>query len=326
MIRFDSDHVSWVLVVILAAMALLLAMVSSRASAGVRLADSPAVGAGDQIRAASQLVAQDRKGIRSPSELWNVACERYRAGRLNEATRMFETVAATYPSDPTARMWAGMAMSRMGNRARALEHWRAVWGDESAVVEYGVWPAVALAAAELEAGRPDRAARYIVPLERGDYGLEFAEHPLVSFYAALVYEQLAIAAPKYREAVEESLGDKFSPSFASNDGSQMLNPNSRSWLIFLARRALQRTNRGARSLDWEAPVVPESAAVEPSFVPTVRELLEALGSADFASQARGKLRALQLYESPPKRTIENFDDPELFKARPLHRVSHTRPR
>ena len=137
--------------------------------------------------------------------------------------------------------------------------------------------------------------------------------PIVSFYAALVYEQLATAAPKYREAVEESLAEKFSPALATRDGSQLVSPNSQSWLIFLTKRALQRTIRGARSLDRDAPVVPESATVEPSFAPTVGELLEALGSADFASQARRKLRALELYRSPPKRTIEIFDDPELFK-------------
>jgi hypothetical protein len=167
--------------------------------------------------------------------------------------------------------------------------------------------------AELESGRPDRAARFIVPLERGDYGFEFADHPVVSFYAALVYEQLAIAAPKYREAVEESLAEKFSPALASNDGSQLVSPNSQSWLIFLTKRALQRTIRGARSFDWAAPVVPESATVEPSFAPTVEELLESLGSADFASQARRKLRALELYQSPPNRRPEIFDDPELIK-------------
>ena len=246
---------------------------------------------------------------------------------------MFEKVLARYPSDPAARMWAGMAAFRTGDRATAIRHWNALWCDEAPVMECGVWPAVALAAAALESGRPDQAARFIVPLERGDYGLEFADHPVVSFYAALVYEQLATAAPKYREAVEESLAEKFSPALASNDGvgqafsltqrsswsgqpgkaDVLVSPNSQSWLFFLTKRALQRTIRGARSLDRAAPVVPESATVEPSFAPTVGELLEALGSADFASQARRKLRALELYQSPPNRRPEIFDDPELIK-------------
>jgi hypothetical protein len=182
-------------------------------------------------------------------------------------------------------------------------------------MECGIWPAVLLAAAELESGRPDRAARFIVPLERGDFGMEFADHPIVSFYAALVYEQLAIAAPKYREAVEESLGvgGEFSPALASSDGSQIVSPNSQSWLIFLTKRAMQRTIRGARSFEWAAPVVPESSTVEPSFAPTVEELLECLGSADFASQAYRKLRALELYQSPPNRRHQIFDDPDLVK-------------
>jgi len=128
-----------------------------------------------------------------------------------------------------------------------------------------------------------------------------------------VYEQLATAAPKYREAVEESLAEKFSPALASSDGSQLVSPNSQSWLTFLTKRALQRTIRGARSLDRTAPMVPESATVEPSFAPTVEELLECLGSADFASQAHRKLRALELYQSPPNRRPEIFDDPELIK-------------
>ena len=226
---------------------------------------------------------------------------------------MFEKVLARYPSDPAALMWAGMAAFRTGDRATAIRHWGALWCDEAPLMECGVWPAVALAAAHLESGQADYAARFIVPLERGDFGSEVADHPVVSFYAALVYERLAIAAPKVRDAVEESLAEKFSPALASSDASTLVSPNSRSWLIFLTKRALQRTIRGARSLDWVAPVVPESATVEPSLTPTVEDLLEALGSADFASQARRTLRALELYESPPKRKIEIFDDPELIK-------------
>ena len=41
------------------------------------------------------------------------------------------------------------------------------------------------------------------------------------------------------------------------------------------------------------------------------ELLEAIGSADFATKARQKLRALKLYESQPERKIEIFDAPPL---------------
>jgi tetratricopeptide (TPR) repeat protein len=313
MFRLDGDHTNWVLVVILVAMALLLAMVSSTAYGDVPRANPQVAAPAGQSRAISQAAAQERKEVRTASEVWYVARELYQAGKVEEARGMFEKVVAAYPSDPAARMWAGMAAFRTGDRARAIRHWNAVWCDEAPVMDCGVWPAVALAAAELESGRPDRAARFIVPLERGDYGLEYADHPLVSFYAALVYEQLAIAAPKYREAVEESLAEKFSPALASNDGSLMVSPNSHSWLIFLTKRALQRTTRGARSFDWAAPMVPESATVEPSFAPTVGELLEALGSADFASQARRKLRALDLYLSPPNRRPEIFDDPELIK-------------
>jgi tetratricopeptide (TPR) repeat protein len=315
MVRFDSDQVNWVLVVILVAMALLLALVSSSAYGDVPQPSAQASARANQATQFEHVAAQERKEVRTPSEAWYVARELYQAGRVEEARGMFEKVVAKYPSDPSARMWAGMAAFRTGDRASAIRHWNAVWCDEAPVMECGVWTAIALAAAELESGQPDRAARFIVPLERGDFGLEFADHPIVSFYAALVYEQLAIAAPKYREAVEESLGvgGKFSPALASSDGSQIVSPNSQSWLIFLTKRAMQRTIRGARSIDRAAPVVPESATVEPSFAPTVGELLEALGSADFASQARRKLRALQLYESSPKRTIELFDGPDLIK-------------
>jgi tetratricopeptide (TPR) repeat protein len=313
MVRLDGDHANWVLVVILVAMALLLAMVSSRGYGAVQQADAQAAARADQASHFWQVAAQERKEVRTPSEVWYVARELYQAGRVEEAKGMFEKVVAAYPSDPAAQMWAGMAAFRTGDRATALRHWDAVWCDEAPVMECGAWPAVALAAAELESGRPDRAARFIVPLERGDYGFEFADHPIVSFYAALVYEQLASAAPKYREAVEESLAEKFSPALASSDGSQLVSPNNQSWLIFLTKRALRRTIRGARSFDRAAPMVPESATVEPSFAPTVEELLECLGSADFASQAHRKLRALELYQSPPNRRPEFFDDPERIK-------------
>jgi tetratricopeptide (TPR) repeat protein len=312
MIRLDGDHVNWVLVVILVMMALLLAMVSSTANADKQQAALQAAARADQANR-WQMAAQERKEVRTPSEVWYVARELVQAGRVEEASGMFEKVVAAYPNDPAARMWAGMAAFRNGDRATAVHHWNAVRCDEAPVMDCRVWPAVALAAAELESGRPDRAARSIVPLERGDYGFEFADHPIVSFYAALVYEQLATAAPKYRDAVEKSLAEKLSPALVSSDGSQMVSPNSQSWLIFLTKRALQRTIRGARSLDRAAPMVPESATVEPSLAPTVEELLECLGSADFASQARRKLSALELYQSPPNRRPQIFNDPELIK-------------
>jgi hypothetical protein len=313
MFRIDSDHANWVLVVILVAMALLLSIVSSSSYGDTQLASSQTAAQSGQAKQVLQVAAQDKKEIRTPSEVWYVARELYQTGKVNEARGMFDSVVAAYPSDPAARIWAGMAAFRTGDRATAMRHWSTVWCAEAPVMECGVWPSVALAAAELELGRPDRAARFIVPLERGDYGFEFVDHPLVSFYAALVYDRLAIAAPKYRDAVEESLAEKFSPALASSDGSQMVSPNSQSWLIFLTKRAMQRTIRGARSIDWAAPVVPESATVEPSFAPTVGELLECLDSADFAAQARRKVRAFQLYQSPPNRRHEIFDDPELIK-------------
>jgi hypothetical protein len=321
MLRYDGDHVNWTLVVILVALALLLATVSSigSGSTDIRAPQQPdpqAAIRADQAEQFWRLAAQNqdyRKEVQAPSEVWYIARELYWSGRVEESRMMFDRVVAAYPSDPAPRVWAGMAAMRTGDRAAAIRHWNAMWCDEAPVMECGVWPAVALAAAELESGRPDRAARFIVPLERGDYGPEFTDHPLVSFYAALVYEQLATAAPKYREAVEESLADRFSPALASNDGSQMVSPCSQSWLIFLTKRALQRTIRGARALDRDAPVVSESATAEPSFAPTVGELLDALGSADFAAQARRKLRALDLHQSPPHRKIEIFDDPDPFK-------------
>jgi hypothetical protein len=332
----DGDHVNWVLVIILVALALLLALVSTSGYGSTPPADREAAIPDRQIQAI-EWAAQQRKELRTASETWYIVRALYQAGRVAESRELFDAVVAVYSYDPAARVWAGMAAFRCGDRAAAIRRWNALWCDEAPVMECGVWPAVALAAAELESRRPLEAARYIVPLERGDCGREVFEHPIASFYAALVYEQLATMAPKYRDAVEESLAEKFSPALASrkagfqsasdnhqswqapglphvaSDVSQMLSPNSQSWLIFLAKRSLERTIRAARSLDWDAPVVPASATVEPSFAPTVGELLESLGSADFAAQARRKLRALELYESPPNRTPEFFDDPMWMK-------------
>lgn len=316
MLRFFDDHVNWLLVVFLVTLALLLAMVSSTGYGSVQQADPQATARAGQVTLLKLVATQDRKEVRTPSETWYIARELYQAGRVEEARGMFEKVLAVYPYDPAVGMWAGMAAHRAGNRTMAIRHWSQAWRDEAPAVECGVWLAVALAAGELESGRPDQAARFIVPLERGDFDqlehqpdcLDVSQHPVVSFYAALVYEQLAKVAPQYRDAVEESLAEKFLTPFASSDGSLMVSPNSRSWLIFLTKRALRRTIRGAQSIDWAAPVVLESATVEPSLAPTVEELLECLGSADFASQAHRKLRALELYESSPNHRPEIFGD------------------
>lgn len=241
--------------------------------------------------------------------------ELYYAGKFAESAKAFEKVVGAYPCDAAATMWAGMAAYLAGDRSGAIRRWEAAWGDSARPSEFNVWPTIALAAAYLDAGRVHEAAKLILPLEEADERADSrtVSHPIVSFQAALVYEQLAKAAPRYRDAVEESLAQRFSPPLASSDAGFVVSPNSQSWLIFLTKRALNRTIGAARSLDWAAPVVPESATVEPSLAPTVEELLHAIGSADFASQARGKLRALQLYESPPDRRIEFFDDCDQLK-------------
>ena len=313
MVPVEGDHVNWVLAVILVALALLLAWVSST-SYGVVAPGVPRVGGqAIPVRGPVLLVTQERKEARTPSEIWYVARELYREGRISEASKMFERVVSAIPDDPAARMWAGIAAFRAGSHALAARHWMAAWDAEGCTPELGVWPAVALAAVHLESNRVAEAARFIVPLERGDRGPDAAEHPVVLFYAALIYERMALAAPKYLDAIEESLGEKFSPMLGSSRVDELVSPNSQSWLIFLTKRALQRTIRRVQSFDWTAPVVPWPATVEPSFAPTVEELLEALGSTDFASQARQKLRALKLYESPSERKIEFFDDPRLLQ-------------
>ena len=313
MLRVDGDHVSWTLIIILVTLALLLALVQSTAHGGQPVSDSQSTVRSDQAVRFWRMVTQDRKEARTPSEVWFEARELYQTGKFAEARESFEKVLAVYPYDPAARMWTGMAAYRTGDRSSAIRHWTSVWDEEGCASELGIWPAVALTAAYLESGRVDRAARFIVPLERGDLGPQVTCHPVISFYAALVYEQLAIAAPKYRDAVEDTLAEKFSPALASSDGNAVVSPNSKSWLIFLTKRSLQGTIRGAKLVDWAAPVVPATATVEPSFAPTVEDLLEAIGSADFASQARRKLRALELYESPPERKIDIFDDPDLLR-------------
>jgi hypothetical protein len=315
MFRMDGNHVSWFLVITLVTLALLLALVSSTGYGGdqvaVHRADSTTIIRTDHT-ARFWVAQQGRKEVRTASERWYVARELYRAGRFGEATGEFERAAAGYMADPALEMWAGMAAYRAGNLAAAKRHWEAVRCDTGPMSEAGSWPIIALTAAYLKSGQVAEAARLIVPLERGEFGSEITEQPLVSFYAAIVYDQLASTAPKYRDAVEDSLAMKVSPPLASNDPGFAVSPNSQSWLIFLTKRALQQTIRHSRTFEWTAPLVPDSATAEPSLAPTVEDLLEALGSADFSAQARGKLRAIRLYESPPKR-IEIFDDPELIK-------------
>lgn len=314
MFRIDGDHVSWLLVVTLVALALLLALVSSEGYGGDRVAGyrgDLVAGTGAAPTVRLLLAQQDRTEHRTVSEVWYVARELYRAGRFAEAAREFERATAGHVADPALDMWAGMAAYRAGDVATAMRHWRTVWCD-GPMSDAGVWPGVALAAAYVKSGQVAEAARLIVPLERGDFGPEVAEQPLVTFYAALAYDQLAATAPKYRDSIEESLAMKFSPPLASSDTGFAVSPNSQSWLIFLAKRAYQRTIRNSKTFEWTAPLVPESATAEPSLTPTVEELLESLGSADFNAQARGKLRAIRLFESAPKR-IEIFDDPDLIK-------------
>lgn len=312
MLLADSDHVNWVLIVVLVALALLLAMVSSTAS-GAWLADVPGDSPTSQTGLLLPAASQQTRGARTPAETWYIARELYRAGEYVRAAKAFETVVEAYPCDAGATIWAGMAAYRAGDHRGAIRYWEAAC--DAVASESNVWPAVALTAAHLKAGRVHDAAKRILPLAESSEtaGSRTAGNPIVSFHMALVYEQLAKAAPSYRDAFDESLALRFSPPLASSDAGFVVSPNSRSWLIFLTKQALKRTIGAARSLEWAAPVVPESATVEPSLAPTVEDLLFAIDSADFAAKAHGKLRALQLYESPPNRKIEIFDDRDAIK-------------
>jgi hypothetical protein len=319
MISVSSDHVHPVLIVVLVALALLLAMVESAGREPVRLPDPtpvlvPVVWMSDpgETRAWDGL------------EQWAVARKLYRSGEVEAAREQFESVLAAFPHDPAVRMWAGMTAYHLGDREMALRHWETAWGEEARTSVLGVWPAIALAATHLELGQVDEAARRIVPLERGDVAIEPSptDHPVVGFYAALVYEQLAHVSRDFRDAVEESLGERFSPCLAANDGSGVV-PNSRSWLVFLARWALTRTIREAQRLDWSAPVIPAAATAGPALAPTVEDLLACLGSADFAVQARGKLRALQHHELRPSPEGEIYDAPMFERG---HLIAEVTPR
>jgi hypothetical protein len=333
MVRADADHVNWVLVVILAALALLLAMVSSSASPhrAKPAADWSDVDSllqqrftrssprpGEPVAAGQESIGSER--LWTVSEGWYVGCELYRAGRFAQARWALERVVNVLPDDAAARTWAGMATLRAGDPAGAIRQWEPVWTGNAPGSEPWLWSGVAMVAVHLEAGSVDDAARIMLRLEDEAPGAAGTGHaadgpragvyPIISFYAARVYEALASEAADYRDAVEEPLRERFSPVLAAREPGVVTIPNSRSWLTFLAKRALKEAVRGAGSIDWSAPVVAESATVEPSLAPTVEELLEAIGSADFAVQARGKLRALEIYESQPEPEIEIFDTVE----------------
>jgi hypothetical protein len=313
MIRAEGDYANWVLVVILVALALLLAMVSSTGYGSPTLPDRVA---GNQLVQESTLKppgAPGRSRVQTDSDRWYVARELYRAGEFAEAREMFDSVVAAYPNDPAVRMWAGLTAARMQDWSTASNQWSALSGRGEVGPNCNVWFTIARAAAELELGRPDRAAHLIVPLERGDFGQELSDHPIVCFYAAVVYEKLALVAPTYLDAVGETVGERLSPPIASTDQEILVSPNSRSWLVFLAKRSLVHAVRQAGSFDRSASLVSEQVTAEPSFAPTAADLLDALGSSDFAAQARLKLRALDLYLNPPSRRHEPFNDPDILK-------------
>lgn len=247
-------------------------------------------------------------------ELWYLARELYQAGEIAHARTAFEQAVRARPIDAGIRVWAGLAAYRLGDRDSAVSHWTRA--SESLVdPDRGMWISLALTASYLDSGEVEQAARLIIPLERGDGEAQSSGHPVVSFYAGMVYERLATVAPSYRDAVEESVAERFTPPLAAAAADSMASPNSKSWLLFLAKRCYQRTITEARTSDWWAvPVVPWQTTLEPSLTPTVEELLEALGSDDFANQASQKLRALRIYESESDRGIEFFDPEELFRT------------
>lgn len=328
MINAHADHVNWMLVVILVTLALLLALVSSTGGfAQVAVSVAPATT--DESR--GLLVERSAVSVQAGShqesrfsEVCYLARELYQAGKLAEARNAFEDAVAARPIDSGARAWAGIAAYREGDHAAAVSHWNRVALSAGKNSDSSVWAAIAQSASYLETDDLKNAARILVPLERKEEDISASRgvHPVATFYAGLLYEKLALAAPDYRDAVEESLGERFSSPMASAGEGVSASPNSRAWLQFLAKRCFQRTVRQARVSEWwTVPVVPWQATLDPSLAPTVEDLLDALGSADFAYQAAQKLRALRIYESEPDRGIEIFDPQGLFRAGKIARLS-----
>ncbi len=309
--EIESDRTQhWLLVMLLVALALVLALATSSGYGRMASPQSGPLAVGERQMPARPLLVVPTAEPRARSEAWFVARELYRAGRWNDSARWFGWAAAQYPDDPALEMWRGMAAYRAGDTTAAVTHWETVWADGSAAARGGVWPALALAATALDTGDYGRAAELVLPLEAdgANAGIDLAGG-LVDYYAALVYEAWAYEAPSYLDAAGEIGGGPFTPPLATTDPRMLVHPSSRSWLVFLTRRALERACRASPRIDGSAHLVAPDATAEPSLAPTVGELLEALGAADFPVQARQKLRAVRLYESARDKP-EIFDDIE----------------
>lgn len=219
------------------------------------------------------------------------------------------------PAALAARVWTLLETQRAGLAREALAGWREIRlpGDADA------WREVAMAAANMNRGNFERAARHL----ENARGYENAQ-AVVAYYTGVLRLEQAAAAAKAPEAPADGLMRMV--AYGALEPADLLQPTQppqgalgATILRVLARRQLEMAIARACEIRLDERLVMTEPGLEEEFVaPRVGDLLVAIGAVNFVGQAHHMLFALELDRGQLREAEDHLDQAVATGIAPLY--------
>lgn len=239
--------------------------------------------------------------------LWSQGADAYRQGNWQQAETLFGKLAAELPPAPVA--WAGRDPS--GAMSHSVSVWLALsaqagqrpeaalerWLGARLPPETAVWRDVARAAALIETGRLEAAGAVLSAAEDNA-----PENPLVHYYRGLWRLEQAARQREWPEHLRTA-----ARLVSTSDEGAQFAPLRSCVQELAAIAALEQALATSAGLDLHQPLLPARWPLESRYLPTVTDLLQALGAEQFEATAHLTLGQLFLERSNLELAEEHFD-------------------
>lgn len=239
------------------------------------------------------------------AETWAEAVVDFRQGRFDEAMLKLEYLGCDMGDtrrggvvDEGLRLWTILADQAGGRYEAAV----AGWGGAALPAESEVWRHVGPAAAWLELGNVEAASAALDNAWRVG-----ADHPLVHYYTGLLNLEASDQAIEWYDAVDGRAFMLAAHVSVGKAGRPQVVPNSRSMFRMVAAVELERAIERSGELEVELPLIPSSWTAEPALVPTVRDVLVALGAERYVGRAHYTLGSLMAERGQPELAEGHLD-------------------
>jgi tetratricopeptide (TPR) repeat protein len=223
----------------------------------------------------------------------------FRAGNLTDAQREFDAMTRQIrddqrplETDAAMQVWRTLLAQARGDTAAAIRGWK----DAELEPPAEIWRHVGLAAAWLDRGSMDEAARALDSAWELD-----KDNAIVRYYFALLHLERAHRSPDWIDA-------KQSPFRLAAAGRPMVVPNSASMYRLAAIGDLERALEEAPNVAMAVTLVSREQTKVPELSPMVGDLLQAIGAKRFEANSHTTLGQLFLEGDNLELAESHFDE------------------